>query len=33
MPGVDMCRAMIVGEDVDPGSCARGYEHTTHGVD
>jgi hypothetical protein len=23
MPGVDMCRAMIVGEDVDPGSCAR----------
>jgi hypothetical protein len=33
MPGVDMCRAMIVGEDVDPGSCACRYAHTTHGID
>jgi hypothetical protein len=33
MPGVDMCRAMIVGEDVDPSACARRYTHTTHGID
>jgi hypothetical protein len=33
MPGVDMCRAMIVREDVDPGSCACRYEHTTHGIE
>src|ERR1700722_3037912 len=29
--GVDMRRAMIVGEDVNPGSCALRDEHTTHG--
>jgi hypothetical protein len=33
MAGVDMCRAMIFGEDVDPGSCARRYAHTTHGIE
>jgi hypothetical protein len=33
MPGVDMRRAMIVGEDVDPGSCARRYEHATRVID
>jgi hypothetical protein len=25
---VDMCRAMIVREDIDPGSRAFGNEHT-----
>jgi len=30
MAGVDMRRAMIVGEDVNPGSCALRDEHTTH---
>jgi hypothetical protein len=33
MAGVDMCGAMIVGEDVDPGTSARRYAHTTHGID
>jgi hypothetical protein len=33
MPGVDMCRAMIVGKDVNPGSCARRYAHATHRID
>jgi hypothetical protein len=33
MACVDMCRAMIVGEDVNPGSCALRYEHTTHGIE
>jgi hypothetical protein len=31
--GVDMRRAMIVGEDVNPSPCALRYEHTTHGIE
>ena len=33
VPSVDVRRAMVVREDVDPGSSALGIKHTTHGID
>ena len=29
---MDVCRAMIVREDIDPGSGARGNKHASHGI-